>query len=494
MLPLLLIALAACPAVAAAAPRPGTLDRSFGGDGRIAIRLPGERMRPAALAVQPDGKLLVAGGARDGEALVVRFLDNGRFDPSFGTAGVARVAFGLPVAVRGVAPQPDGRILLAGTATPEPGRERGAVMRLLADGSADPSFGAAGLATVDADHPSQQPVHFLRELAVLPDGRILAAGETRASDVHSLADLIVARFLPDGALDPAFDGNGSVSPPGAHRSTALVLRPDGSAVALGWSDVGIDGGGYFAIDLANPHDVRQYTYDDSVVGAGATVEPDGTILLAGELNDALLSWIRIGPDRRAVERGRAGAEGVEFAAFDARGLLMTAGLAGSPGGGTPIVLHRYTGRFRLDRSFGHRGIRQLRVGRPVTPIGAVLSGSRLVVGSTSETYGAFAEQTLYLHGVHANYDGAGPIVRFRGLPTRRCVRGTRRPLVRISDESRVRVEVRIDRRVIHETRRKRFRVAVDAGSLSPGVHRFVVRARDAAGHLGGRSATFSVCG
>ena len=74
-------------------------------------------MYAAAFAIQPDGKIVVAGGISGDRALIARYLRDGRLDPSFGTGGIARQGFALPVSVGGVAIQPDGRILLGGGAT-----------------------------------------------------------------------------------------------------------------------------------------------------------------------------------------------------------------------------------------------------------------------------------------------------------------------------------------------------------------------------------------
>lgn len=68
--PLILTVLAVAalaPSVAAGAPRPGSIDRSFGGgDGRVRLKLSGERIWPSAWRVQPDGKLVVIGSLLDG--------------------------------------------------------------------------------------------------------------------------------------------------------------------------------------------------------------------------------------------------------------------------------------------------------------------------------------------------------------------------------------------------------------------------------------------
>jgi hypothetical protein len=101
LVPALVMVLALSAPSAAAPPHAGSLDRSFGRNGRLVFNLPGERMRPRAMIVQPDGKIVVAGHLTDspnvhpgwffGRALVVRFLPDGALDATFGDGGVARV-------------------------------------------------------------------------------------------------------------------------------------------------------------------------------------------------------------------------------------------------------------------------------------------------------------------------------------------------------------------------------------------------------------------
>ena len=84
----------ALPPAAAVDPRPGDLDAGFGNRGQVVVSPPAEAGEwPGAEAVQPDGAVVVVGTAapaRNGYAfLLLRFLPNGQLDPSFGTGGRA---------------------------------------------------------------------------------------------------------------------------------------------------------------------------------------------------------------------------------------------------------------------------------------------------------------------------------------------------------------------------------------------------------------------
>jgi uncharacterized delta-60 repeat protein len=105
---LALVALSLSPAAALAAP--GDLDPSFDGDGKLVLPFFAE---PEAVFTQPDGKILVAGTAEEDFA-VWRFNEDGSLDRSFDGDGAAAVDFGGRDELRAAALQPDGKIVLAG--------------------------------------------------------------------------------------------------------------------------------------------------------------------------------------------------------------------------------------------------------------------------------------------------------------------------------------------------------------------------------------------
>ncbi len=134
--------------------------------GHLTVDLSGpEPASGRAVAVQPDGKAVIAGSGDVG-VVVARVTSQGRLDPSFGRNGVARAFFGRSE-VSAVAVQPDGRILVAAVVW----AAGTGVLRLLPDGTIDQSFGHHGFARPDVGSPVGP-----RALAVLPDGRMLFAG------------------------------------------------------------------------------------------------------------------------------------------------------------------------------------------------------------------------------------------------------------------------------------------------------------------------------
>jgi len=91
----------------------GSLDTSFGGDGRVLTDI-GPGVMPAGVAVQPDGRPVVAGSSA-GDFFLVRYDVNGALDASFGTGGIVTTDFGGNDLASGIDVRADGRIVVAGT-------------------------------------------------------------------------------------------------------------------------------------------------------------------------------------------------------------------------------------------------------------------------------------------------------------------------------------------------------------------------------------------
>ncbi len=152
----------------------GSPDGSFGTTGQVG--LPG-MTTGGAVAIQPDGKLLVAGG--DGsDAVVERLTSGGGLDATFSGDGRATVDFGATDVASDVALQPDGKIVIAGTAASGDQSDFG-VARLQPNGSLDTTFGDGGVSRVDFE-----PGDAGNALAIQPDGKIVVGGESGASVVN----------------------------------------------------------------------------------------------------------------------------------------------------------------------------------------------------------------------------------------------------------------------------------------------------------------------
>jgi uncharacterized delta-60 repeat protein len=214
----------------------GELDTSFAAPlGYFAVHV-GESVAASSVAVDANGRLLVAGTADvgdEGDGVVVRAKTDGSLDPSFGEGG--KVVFGDPLAderVDSIAPSPDGGIVIAGESGPVGARQL-FVRRFLADGSLDIRFGVGGVA-----EPAVTGGDTLAEdMVVLPGGGILVAGHT--GEGHPL----LVRYTCTGAMDPGF-GEGGILPVdmGEYGYVHALRLHSHDGVLVGGADVGASPG------------------------------------------------------------------------------------------------------------------------------------------------------------------------------------------------------------------------------------------------------------
>jgi uncharacterized delta-60 repeat protein len=208
---------AALPGAAGAAP--GDLDPSFGGDGIVTTSFGGAGASANALAILPNGKIVVAGSGGDGFALA-RYLADGSLDPVFDSDG--KVTTDLGDVAEGLAIQSNGRIVATGRVGDDL-----ALARFRRDGSLDPTFGGDGVVSTDfgGDDVGE-------DIAILADGKIVVTG---TSNIDIGGDWAVARYNPDGSLDPGFGTGGKVVTEfsGVDEALAVTLQDDGRIVVAG---------------------------------------------------------------------------------------------------------------------------------------------------------------------------------------------------------------------------------------------------------------------
>lgn len=227
----------------------GTPDTSFGTGGKVTTDIAGGSEGAPSLALQPDGKIVIAGRFGSGNttsgAAVVRYNSDGSPDTGFGVGG--KVTITGSVTADAMALQPDGRILVAGSVDAGTSNSAFAVMRLLADGSVDAGFGTATLRFFNGGNGS-----IGRNVAVQADGRIVLVGEA-ASGGSSTFDMAVARFDANGRLDATFGTGGSVVVDffaNFDGAADLAIQADGKIVVAGSARNGI--ATEFALMRVNP--------------------------------------------------------------------------------------------------------------------------------------------------------------------------------------------------------------------------------------------------
>jgi uncharacterized delta-60 repeat protein len=300
--------------------RDGSLDASFGSGGKVTTSMQGSG-GATAIAVLPDGKLLVAG--QDSICRIARYTAAGALDTSFGVGGI--VTTGLCSSVGGMAVDSSGRIVLAGRSMWD-----FVVARLTATGATDTSFNG-GLGVVVAGTGSGSITYSATSVAITPGGQIVAAGHSFVAGLGLYAAALrIVRLNDNGSFDNTFGGTGVIS-----RNVSVPAAP--------------------------PNGPQDYAF-------GVAVQPGGEIVVAGSASPTT------GPGHGLVARfTSAGAldttfNGTGFAitpigsnssanavALQPNGKIVTAGRANISTKDN-IAVVRYLSTGALDSSFGTGGI------------------------------------------------------------------------------------------------------------------------------------------
>ncbi len=256
----------------------GTLDPAFGTGGVVTTTL---LPNVTELAVQPDGKILLAGGARMN---VLRLTADGSVDTSFGAAGLAS----HPTAgdyTDGLALQPDGAIVV-GADVNGPGGGDWALTRYDTSGQVDLSFGAGGLVTAD---PLGGADDLISQILVQPDG-VVVVGRS----INDEYWFVLARYV-NGVLDPTFGVLGVAQQNFRHQGAGnnefpydALTDSEGNLIVVGRADanrrsfamVRFEPNGTLDANFGTGGGVLSYLTASSLAYAGA-LAPDGTIVLAG---------------------------------------------------------------------------------------------------------------------------------------------------------------------------------------------------------------------
>ena len=305
---------------------PADLDRTFGNGGAVIVSFPdGVESVAEAVVVQPDGKIVAAGGAGFDFGLA-RVNVNGSLDASFGVGGLVVTDFGSFEGAHALVLQRDGKLVVAGTIF-SGGPEALALARYQADGRLDPDFGVRGLVRL--------PELSARALVLQPDGMLVIGG----FGAHGFT---VVRYDAAGALDPTFGAGGVAATdfPDTKEGLrlqlfGLALQPDGKIVAVG--------GGGFLIALA------RFTADGTL---------DATFGTAGRVTTDLSPVVTLPPGflypfSRAY-RVRVLADG-KLVLAGVSTIKTDSGVFGVAPPGTALVL-RYSGHGKLDPTFHSTGI------------------------------------------------------------------------------------------------------------------------------------------
>jgi uncharacterized delta-60 repeat protein len=368
----------------------GDLDPTFGSAGMVTTDINRSTDIANAVAVQPDGKLIVVGETYknndfSGEDFVVtRYNTDGTLDNTFGSGGRVRTDFpGLAAVPSSVVIQSDGKIVVAGGAFPLfTFLGNFELVRYNPNGSLDRSFGNGGIVTTTFPEGS-----YASDVALQPDGKIVAAGTVFVNFIpgeSSDTDFALARYNPDGSPDSTFGNGGQVSTDFAgleDDAFSVLIQPDGKIVAVGSAN---DPATFY--DFAAARYLSNGTIDTTFGVAGkvstdfgdqnfdrarsAALQPDGRIVAAGfaisqnggvqnfavarYTSNGVLDTTFSGDGKNQIDFGDC-CQSANKVLLQSDGKIITVGYANTEDSDSDFLLARLNPRGSLDASFGVGG-------------------------------------------------------------------------------------------------------------------------------------------
>jgi uncharacterized delta-60 repeat protein len=272
----------------------GGLDATFSGDGKVVTDIGGGRDNGArAVAIQPDGKIVVIGygwSQQKSDFVFYRYNTHGILDTTFsgdgmaiGNFGLGRVGTGRDVVIQG-----DGKIVGVGFTTDSTGSNF-SIARLNPNGTADPSFSLDGRVITNVGGNDAAYA-----VALQADGKIVAAGYKSQGDFLSFA---IARYNPNGSLDTTFNRTGkksfSIEPNLPSSGYDVLVQPNRKIVVVGRS-----GGAGIANNLALARLYPNGIFDTTLNASGRV-----SIDLCGGRADVAFALARRPSDGRYVLAG-----------------------------------------------------------------------------------------------------------------------------------------------------------------------------------------------
>jgi len=400
---------------------PSDLDPTFGSGGEVISSPNGSSaIRGYGMALQSDGKIVMVGGYDSvGPSFVVaRYNVDGSLDTTFGTNGWVSVTFGgtLEIAVS-VAIQTDGKIVVAGNAsTPN---QDAAIARLNPNGSLDTTFDGDGKVTVNfVDLQGSYP-DYINVVKIANDGKIVFAGGALGFNLSYKA--IVGRLNPNGSLDTTFDGDGTLFAGGGIWED-LNVQSDFAIVLVGRNS------GQFSSTMRaakyTNSGATDWSYSRSVTPGcyiglnGIATQSDGKLVVVGKYACKMIA-IRLninGTEDNTFNNTTLTPDGEAFSVAIQPDGKIVANIAFNGYGNGGFSLIRYNTNGSLDSSFGSGGTVSTSVSNPDTDGGRKVlfqPDQKILVGGNAQTTGYRFAMVRYRGGafVPANtlfdYDGDG---------------------------------------------------------------------------------------
>ncbi len=334
---------------------PGDLDSTFSSDGKFSTPIGTANGLGRSLALQPDGKIVIAAYCNNGtnnDFGVLRVLPEGVLDSTFGSNGIVTTDISSDADfTEAVAIDADGKIVVGGYSTNSNGFDFAAT-RYLPDGTLDSTFAVNGKLITLLGSTS-----FCKDIAIQTDGKIILGGYTFNNTSNEFA---LVRVHPDGGADSSFNATGQVLiggfTSGSAVASSMVIQDDQKIILAGQS--------------FNDTTLR---WEIAVARVNADGSPDSTF----------------GGDGKVVTATGNIDNTINAVALQEDGKIIVAGFRGTSTGNNNFTLARYNTNGSLDSIFGTDGILVINFGTgnnqanalAVQPDGKIIvAGNTLIAG------------------------------------------------------------------------------------------------------------------
>jgi len=395
----------------------GSLDAGFGAGGTVRLKLGSFDDRGNAVAIQPDGKILVAGSTvrTDADFAVVRFLGDGTLDSSFGVGGVSIFDVGGDNYANDLAIQSDGKIVVGGGQWTSTTRKM-AVARLNADGTLDSTFNSVGWVATDFGHFGQQA----RSVGLDSQGRIVAGMSATRNTSVGMLDFAAVRYTSSGTLDSTFGSGGLAAIDFSGKWGLLysaVVQADDRVVLAGTTysdpyapntydfalvrftasgalDSSFGANGQVFTDFAGYNDIAYalaLQADGKLVAVGVSTDASGpSVAVARYLTNGALDTSFDGDGRMTSSFGSSRFSVQAVAALSSNGRIAVGGHVNTGNSGRDFAVAALTAGGTLDSGFDGEGIAVTNLSGPGIDQGQAMlqqpDGKFVVVGSNNDDF------------------------------------------------------------------------------------------------------------
>lgn len=278
----------------------GALDASFGSGGKVSFQFANrETAFASAISVHSDGRIMVGGTSANSKFGFARFNTNGTKDTTFNSGGTLAVAVGSKNnggGLEDVIIQSDGKYVASGLNGSSKGKpQTWTLMRVNSNGALDSSFGSGGMAVTQFGGTWS----VARNLAILPDDKILAGGDWLQGGTTGNQAYVFVRYHPNGQIDTTFGTSGKAifnfGSSHFRRMEGMAVQADGKIVGSGWdrnpsvSDANIlimriDSNGALDPSFGNAGVTLTDYLGRNDEGIAMAMQADGKYVVAGGLN------------------------------------------------------------------------------------------------------------------------------------------------------------------------------------------------------------------